>query len=268
MERLLAQRPHQARREILVVVDQQDYAIHDVCLSVPIVLPVLRCRSVAPTAASCVGLSVDRQPDDESGSPADLGLEIDRSPVLIDHDRMGQRESLAGSSADLLGGEEEVEDPRADVLGDARAGVFHADFRVAASDRVRTVMTPLPSAPLCVASAMAWAALTTRFSTTLLMSVGRQWTAGSSGSKSVTTSATYFHSLWQRVIAPAMTWFRSTACFPPVAGVRELLHGPDDVRHVLHALQRLLDGLGDFAGQVVEVGVAELRLHFLAADRR
>ena len=55
--------------------------------------------------------SLDRQPDDEGGSPADLGLEIDRSPVFIDHDRVGQREPLAGSLADFLGGEEEVEDP-------------------------------------------------------------------------------------------------------------------------------------------------------------
>ena len=30
-------------------------------------------------------------------------------------------------------------------------------------------------------------------------------------------------------------------------GVGKLLHGADDAGHVLHAFQRLLDGLGDFA---------------------
>ena len=74
-------------------------------------------------------LSVDRQADDERGSAADLGLEVDRSAVLFDHDGVGDRESLAGPLADVLGGEEEVEDPGADFLGDARAGVLDADFR-------------------------------------------------------------------------------------------------------------------------------------------
>ena len=46
---------------------------------------------------------------------------------------------------------------------------------------------------------------------------------------------------------------------PQGVGVGELLHGADDAGHVLHAFQRLPDGLGNLGRQIVEVGAANFR---------
>ena len=58
--------------------------------------------------------------------------------------------------------------------------------------RERTTMEPRVPSPASAQSAMAWAALTSRFSTTWCSSPRRHSTRGPAGSSSVTTSATYF----------------------------------------------------------------------------
>src|SRR5581483_679816 len=84
----------------------------------------------------------------------------------------------------------------------------------------RVVMRMVPFAPArpLIASAIVCAALTSRFKITWLNSPGRQGTAGKAGSKSVTTSATYFHSLRATVIVVWMALFTSVSTFSAVPG--------------------------------------------------
>ncbi len=73
---------------------------------------------------------------------------------------------------------------------------------------------------------MACTALMIRFNTTRLISAGMQQTGGNSRSKSVTISATCFHSLREMVIAPAIVWARSTGSFCLVPGCENSLIAP------------------------------------------
>ena len=56
---------------------------------------------------------------------ADAVLDVEGQPALVTFgdDRVAERETLAGSLAGLLGREERIEDPLADVEGDSAAGV-------------------------------------------------------------------------------------------------------------------------------------------------
>ena len=183
----------------------------------------------------------------------DLGFQADRSAVFVDDDRVDQRQSLAGSLADFLGGEEEVEDAGANFLGDARARVCHADLRpgvlVAGADGDRALCGGAVPRGF---SAIACAALTTRFVTMRSDSVGRQWTGGNSGSKSVTTSATYFHSLRQRVIGAFQGVVQIDRLLLPAGrDGRTPSWSPTMFATCCNSFQRLFDGLGDFAAEVV-----------------
>src|ERR1039457_1267885 len=82
---------------------------------------------------------------------------------------------------------------------------------------VEMVMVPLgPFVPALLA-AIAWAALTMRFSITWLNSPAMHDTGTRLGSSCVTTSATYFHSFRATVMVVLMAWLRSTRhfSFPP-----------------------------------------------------
>src|SRR5690606_38329115 len=57
-----------------------------------------------------------------------LSLEADGAAMLLHHDRVDEGEPLSGAAPDLLGGEEGVEDAPADLFGDPRPGVAHADL--------------------------------------------------------------------------------------------------------------------------------------------
>jgi hypothetical protein len=65
---------------------------------------------------------VDRDRDGEGRPFPDLGLDVDQAPVLL-HRGIADPEAQAGADALRLGGKERVEDPSADRLGDAGAGV-------------------------------------------------------------------------------------------------------------------------------------------------
>ena len=115
---------------------------------------------------------------------------------------MRQGQTLSAPLADVLGGEKGVEDAVADFVGNAGARIFHADFRPGAVAARADDDLAFAVGSVRQASATACAALTTRLTTTRLMSEGRQETGGKSAAKSVTTSATSFHSLRQRVMPP------------------------------------------------------------------
>src|SRR5271157_608272 len=53
---------------------------------------------------------------------------MDRSAVLSHHYAMGKGQTLSCPSARLLGRKERIEDSRADLLGDAGAGVGNANL--------------------------------------------------------------------------------------------------------------------------------------------
>src|SRR5262249_62269899 len=65
---------------------------------------------------------------------AGLADEGQRSPVPLD-DAVAEREAETGALTDGLGGEERLEDPIADLVGDSRARVLHV-HRDAAARRV------------------------------------------------------------------------------------------------------------------------------------
>src|SRR5450755_3578044 len=58
---------------------------------------------------------IERQQDAKCRPAARVGLEVDRSVVSFDDDRVGDRESLAGAAPDGLGGEEGVKHPLGDL---------------------------------------------------------------------------------------------------------------------------------------------------------
>jgi hypothetical protein len=106
---------------------------------------------------------------------------------MLLHDAVGQRQAQAGALPHRLGGEEGIEDAR-QVLGrDAAAGVGHLDPDLGPSWPVRKVMVPR-------SAVIEWAALTSRFMNTWLISEGRHCTPGS-GPNSRRTSALYLISL-------------------------------------------------------------------------
>src|SRR5882672_4805069 len=70
------------------------------------------------------------QADDEGRALAFAGFESDRAAVLVDHDRVGDRQALAGAFAHFFGGEERLEHARAHRLWDADAVVRHPHFDV------------------------------------------------------------------------------------------------------------------------------------------
>src|SRR5579883_1669274 len=65
--------------------------------------------------------------EDEGAAAAGRALEGDGAAVLVDDDRAGDREALAGAAADFAGGEIRLEDLRLQLVGDAAAGVAHRD---------------------------------------------------------------------------------------------------------------------------------------------
>src|SRR3954447_7121299 len=77
------------------------------------------------------GRTVDRQADLER-RPARTGVDADVAVVLLDDDAPGDVQAQPGALADVLGGEERLEDARAHVLGDARTAVGDLDDGVAA----------------------------------------------------------------------------------------------------------------------------------------
>src|SRR5258707_8460277 len=89
------------------------------------------CRWAEPWGRRRVGLSfvllprclagVKRQPDPEPGIPGN-GLHLEVAVVPADDDPPGDVQSQARTLAYGLGGEERLEDPVLDLLGDARAG--------------------------------------------------------------------------------------------------------------------------------------------------
>src|SRR5688500_14645125 len=91
--------------------------------------PRWRVRPVG-TATSCRHLhrGFPGNAHDERRAATELGLEGDRAAVLLDHHVVGDRQALAGTLADALGREERIEDPAARGLGNASAGVAHADL--------------------------------------------------------------------------------------------------------------------------------------------
>src|SRR5688572_12833269 len=72
--------------------------------------------------------SVDRQPDEERRALAHLGFEMQRAAVFIHHDRARDGQPLPRSLAHFLGGEERIEDARANVGRNALARVAYGDF--------------------------------------------------------------------------------------------------------------------------------------------
>ena len=84
--------------------------------------------------------------DDESRAAALRRLDMDRAAMRL-HDAVAERQPDAGSGADLLGGEERLEDARQDLLRDAGAGVADPDDDTAASwrrGRAETVILRWP----------------------------------------------------------------------------------------------------------------------------
>src|SRR5688500_4769919 len=68
--------------------------------------------------------AVERQAHHEGAPFADLGGEVECALVSLDDDVARNRQSLARPPTHFLGGEEGVEDPSADALGDATASVL------------------------------------------------------------------------------------------------------------------------------------------------
>ena len=138
---------------------------------------------------------------------------LDRAPVLIDDDVVGDGQALARAFADFLGGEERLEDALLDVRR-------HAGARVADLDDGPFAVGARLHADLALALAavadhvlIACAAFTTMLSTTWLNSAGEQCTDGRLASRSISTSATYFHSLLATVMVLWIARFRSVAVF-------------------------------------------------------
>ena len=75
-------------------------------------------------------LRADRQPHPKRGSGARLGVALDLAAVAVDHYIADDREALAGSLTDVLGREERLEDPLADLGRHAAAIVFDLDDNV------------------------------------------------------------------------------------------------------------------------------------------
>src|ERR1700733_14368701 len=82
--------------------------------------PAAGASSVAPEAGTAIsaGRGVDRQAGPEYG-PSGLGFEGQAAVVTVDDDPPRGVEAEAGSPADLLGGEEGLEHPVPDLLGNA-----------------------------------------------------------------------------------------------------------------------------------------------------
>ena len=71
----------------------------------------------------------DRQPHNERRADVLFALVSNRALMFFDDHGMRDRQTLAGPLANFLGGEERVEDPLADGLRDAAAGIAHAPPR-------------------------------------------------------------------------------------------------------------------------------------------
>src|SRR5205085_1737548 len=69
----------------------------------------------------------DRETDEKGRPAARPGGERELAKVLVHHDRSGEGETLPGAPADLLGGEELVEDLVFHIAGDTASVVFHRD---------------------------------------------------------------------------------------------------------------------------------------------
>src|SRR5581483_8276593 len=74
-------------------------------------------------------------------------VERERAAVVLDDHRARDGEALAGAAADLLGGEEGVEDQRAYLLGNAAAVVADGDHDVFAVARGLDRDLAAPAAP-------------------------------------------------------------------------------------------------------------------------
>ncbi len=71
--------------------------------------------------------AVARQAQMKYSALAEFAVAVDRAAVALDDDVVRDRQTLAGTATDLLGGEERLVDPVTDVLRDAAAGVADAD---------------------------------------------------------------------------------------------------------------------------------------------
>ena len=63
-----------------------------------------------------------------------LGVEVELAAVAFDDHIARDRQALARAAAHFLGGEERIEDARADALGNAAAGVGDRNHHVVAFD--------------------------------------------------------------------------------------------------------------------------------------
>ena len=157
----------------------------------------------------------------EGRAVSHFAVEVDRPSMTLHDDGPGDGQSLPRAASHLLGGEEGIEDLVANRLGNAGAGVLHVDFDpvsvAAGADGDRSPLARTQYRPVRRAS-MACAALTIRFRSTWFRSPGRQVMGGKSSARSVTASATYFHSFLEIVKVFSMAPLTSMLCVSSPSG--------------------------------------------------
>src|SRR5688572_28531145 len=88
--------------------------------------PPRRARSARRSAGRELAV-LDGEPDGEGGPLAHLAVERDGPLMSVHDDRAGDGQALAGTLADVLGGEEGIVEPGANGGGHPRARVGDAD---------------------------------------------------------------------------------------------------------------------------------------------
>ena len=178
---------------------------------------------------------------------------------------MGDRQALAGALADRLGGEERIEDALLDVRRHAAAGVGDFDLGPFAVGARLDADPALALAAVPTTSPMACAAFTRMLRNTWLSSAGEHGTGGRFASRSVSISATYFHSL-RRHGDGALDRAVEIGGGLLARRVRELLHGAHDLGDAIDAFQGLVERARNLLLEVVEVGFAGSSPRRRAAD--
>jgi len=139
--------------------------------------------------------------------------------MLGHHDGTRDGQALACALAHFLGGEEGVEDSRADGLGNSCAVSAMSIRTWSPSLNVLMRIVPLPP-PWPTTSPMAWAALTMRLRKTWFRSPTWQSTGGRSPNSVVTSSHVLVFVLGDSERGPQGLVQVGTGLFPLVGGVR------------------------------------------------